>query len=413
MWFRSRYICALDIGTTKISCLVARVTSTNSLHIVASGYAQAYGIKYGVVENLNEAANSIKDAVVMAEENFGRRIDSVIVNVSSPALKSQYCEAEITLSENKTVTSSDMKKVVDAAIAKIDTSQQEILHQIPVCYTRNDQDEDLNPLGLTATKLKVKVLVITAPLHQIRDLTHALERYSIKIIAKVATPLADSLAVLSPEEKKAGAIVVDLGGGLTSIAVFMDNFVHYVGTLPLGAQLITTDISKVLKTSLTDAEYLKTMKGSTLLAPQDNKTPIEVSVLGNGNFMPTTKTISRALLIRIIVSRVEEMLTLLVQHIRNQDIPPLSTERIVFCGGGSELTGLYDKASSMLQVPVFLGKPSFIRGLPNTPPATTYSTCVGLLMYALNKRIREERQETPLKSNGFIVRILKWLYNNF
>ena len=193
----------------------------------------------------------------------------------------------------------------------------------------------------------------------------------------------------------------------------MDNFVHYVGTLPLGAQLITTDISKVLKTSLTDAEYLKTMKGSTLLAPQDNKTPIEVSVLGNGNFMPTTKTISRALLIRIIVSRVEEMLTLLVQHIRNQDIPPLSTERIVFCGGGSELTGLYDKASSMLQVPVFLGKPSFIRGLPNTPPATTYSTCVGLLMYALNKRIREERQETPLKSNGFIVRILKWLYNNF
>ena len=209
MWFRSRYICALDIGTTKISCLVARVTSTNSLHIVASGYAQAYGIKYGVVENLNEAANSIKDAVVMAEENFGRRIDSVIVNVSSPALKSQYCEAEITLSENKTVTSSDMKKVVDAAIAKIDTSQQEILHQIPVCYTRNDQDEDLNPLGLTATKLKVKVLVITAPLHQIRDLTHALERYSIKIIAKVATPLADSLAVLSPEEKKAGAIVVD------------------------------------------------------------------------------------------------------------------------------------------------------------------------------------------------------------
>ena len=413
MWFKSRYICALDIGTTKIACLVARVTSTHSLQIVASGYAQAYGIKQGVIENLNEAANSIKDAIVMAEENFGRRIDSAIVNVSSPALKSQYCEAEITLSENKTITTSDMKKVVEAAIAKIDTSQQEILHQIPVCYTRNDQDDDHNPLGLTASKLKVKVLVVTAPLHQIRDLTHALERYSIKITTKVATPLADSLAVLSPEEKKAGAIVIDLGGGLTSVAVFMDNFVHYIGTLPLGAHLITTDISQVLKTSVKDAEYLKTMKGSTLLAPQDDKTPLEVPVLGNGNASPTNKTISRAFLIRIIICRIEEMLKLLIQHIRQQDIPPLATERIVFCGGGSELTGLYDKASSMLQVPIYLGKPESIPGLPTTPSATTYSTCVGLLIYALNKRNNKERQETPLKNNSFIVRILKWLLNNF
>ena len=249
---------------------------------------------------------------------------------------------------------------------------------------------------------------------RIRNLTLALERCHVSIDAKVATPYASALAVLSEDEKETGATLIDIGGGNASMAIFSGGFIRYAAALPLGGLLLTKDIAQVLKTPLPDAERVKTLYGSAFLSPQDEKETLSVPLIGETE-EGTLTTLPRSYLISIMVPRIEEMLELTNGYLKSQETDDYATRRIVLCGGCSLIPGLREKASAMLEAQVRLGKPLMIKGLPDFMPSTTFSTATGLLRYAANRRIHSEdkRIKPTTSSTNFIKRVTKWLMQNF
>ena len=412
---KNGYITALDIGSGKICCLIAK-QNEDSLRIVGAGCAQAQGIKNGLIININQAAGSIQDAIFEAEAKAGRKVEDVIVNVSSPQLESVYISAEISIPNTRVIIPSDVRKVIDAALAKVDLKEKEIIHQIPIEYRLdgvNDvQDE---PTGLSAEKLGVTLHLILAPLSQIRNLVMALERCHVWISSKVATPYASALAVLSQSEKDNGTTLIDIGSGIASMAIFSNGFIRYAAVLPLGGNLITKDISYILKTPLKDAERTKTLNGCAFLSPSDEKASITLPLIGEEKEGVTTN-VSRKMLISIMVARIEQILDFLRMHLMSQEKEDLATRRIVFCGGVSQTAGLQEKASSFFEAQVRCGKPLYIKGLPDILPLTTMSTSIGLLLYALNHRIQKEdkkiKKQIDNKPN-WIKRTFRWIIQNF
>ncbi len=411
---KNGYLTALDIGSTKICCLIARVSSDGSLHIVGDGYAQAKGIKNGVITHLADAAGSIQDAIMMAEEKAERRVESVVVNISSTSLKSSYVEASIELPDNRPVAPGDVKKLIDQALNKIDLTDHEVIHQLPISYTLDGEEDILEPTNLYGHHLSVTLHVISVPLAQLRNLVMALERCHVTIAAKVATPYASGLSVLSEEEKEVGSTVIDIGGGLTSIGIFTDGFIRYTAMLPLGANLITKDIAQILKTPIADAERIKTLYGCAFLSPQDKKETVTLPLIGEKEDGALLQ-ISRADLISIMIPRIEEMLELTGRYLTAQEGCDFATRRVVLTGGASLLQGLSEKTTALLEAQVRLGKPFTINGLPDSPPGASFATCTGLLRYALNRRIQTNDKEktTSPASNGIIKRMIRWLMQNF
>lgn len=411
---KNGYVTALDIGTGKICCLVARV-SNGTVQIIGDGYAQAKGFKNGVVVNLNEAASSIQDAVMMAEAKSNRRIENVIVNISSPQMKSTYLTEEITLPDDRPIRSADVRLLIDKAIASFPLTDHEIIHQLPISFSLDGQtDIEEEPTGLSGKTLGVCLHMISVPISVIQNLSMALERCHLSISAKVATPYAAALSVLSDSEKQNGATVLDMGFANTSIAIFSNGFIRYVACLNLGANLITQDISCILKTPMKDAERAKNLYGSAFGAPSDEKQVFNLPVIGEedeGSLISVTK----ANLIAIMVPRIEEIFGYVKKFLDPQKRPDFSTRRIVLCGGGSLISGLKDKTDLLLEAKTRLGKPMNIKGLPENLPSTIFSTATGLLRYAVNQRIQKEDENIkPVgQEKNMIKRVIRWLIQNF
>ncbi len=411
---KNGYTAALDIGSGKICCIIAKV-SEDSLHIVGTGCAQAQGIKNGVIVNLTQAAGSIQDAIIDAESKAKKRVESVIVNISSPQLESVYVSAEISIPDTRVIVASDVRKVIDAALAKVDLKEKEIIHQIPTTYTLDGQsDIEDEPTGLSGKKLGVTLHLITVPLAQVRNLSMALERCHVWIAGKVATPYASALSVLSQNEKNNGSTLIDIGSGITSMAIFSGGFIRYAAILPLGGNLITKDISYVLKTPLKDAERAKTLNGCAFISPSDEKVSLTLPLIGEEEEGATT-TVSRKTLNSIMLARIEQIFDFLRMHLLAQEKNDFATRRIVLSGGVSLTAGLREKAASHLDAQVRCGKPVYIKGLSDAIPMTTMSTAIGLLLYALNHRIQKEDKKIKQQTehNNWIKKVMKWIIQNF
>lgn len=411
---KNGFVCALDIGSGKICCMIAKV-SEGVLHVLGVGCAQAQGIKNGIVVNVNQASGCIKDAIMDAENKAHKIVDSVIVNVSSPQMESVYVSAEITIPDTRVIIPSDVRKVIDAALAKVDLKEKEIIHQIPASYTLDGNiDVEDEPTGLAAKTLAVSLHLITVPLAQVRNLSMALERCHVWIGAMVATPLASALSVLSDSEKMSGSTLIDIGSGVSSIAIFSNGFIRYAAVLPLGGNLLTKDISYLLKTPLAEAERAKTLNGTAFLSPSDEKVMLSLPLVGEENEGITT-TISRKTLVSIMLARIEQIFGFLHTHLMAQEKDDLATKRVVLCGGVSQTTGLNDKAKEMLDAQVRIGKPQYIKGLSNTLPLTTLSTVIGLLLYAQNYRIQKEDKKIKSQSEktNWLKKVVKWIIQSF
>ena len=411
---KNGYVTALDIGSGKICCMIAKVSDDN-ISVVGMGYAQSQGIKNGVIVNLTQAAGSIQDAIIDAESKAKKRVESVIVNVSSPQLESVYVSAQINIPESRVIIPSDVRKVIDAALSKIDLKEKEIIHQIPIEYTLDGQsDISEEPTGLSGKILGVTLHLITVPLAQIRNLSMALERCHVWMAGKVATPYASALSVLTQSEKDGGSTLIDIGSGIASLAVFSEGFIRYAAILPLGGNLITKDISYVLKTPIKDAERTKTLQGSALFSSEDEKATVTLPLIGEEDD-GTTTTVSKKTLISIIIARIEQIFDFLYMHLLAQE-KDFSNQRIVLCGGVSQTVGLREKAGAILNAQVRCGKPVYIKGISEVIPMTTMSTAIGLLLYALNHRIQKEDKKIKKQTNkqpNWIKKVLKWTIQNF
>ena len=414
MFFRAKKIstvCLLDIGSSKVCCLIVRFNHDSQQEVLGYGIAPAQGIKAGVIVNLDKATHCISDALSDAEKMAGQEIHSVVVNVTSSSLQSHYLYAQTSIEEGAPITQMDVKKMVDKHLVQFDNPEQEILHQFVLSYTVDDEKGIADPCGQYARKLGAHLHVVTIPESQSRNLVTVLDRCHVSIQAKIATPFAVGLACLTDEEKDLGATVIDLGAGKTGGAVFLNGGLLHVAHLPIGGNLITRDIAQGLSISLPEAERLKTLNGAAFLSHKDRQEMVIISTLGE-----ESKTqIPRSDLIGIMVPRVEEMFE---QMMAALDVNPgsvVATRRIVLTGGGAQLQGIKEKATALLDTNVRIAKIRMLKKMPENLEGYTFLTCIGLLEYIMMKHHIHHADVMQIRpeQKGFLGKVSLWLDQNF
>lgn len=405
------YINVLDIGTSKICCLAARLNAGEKPEVLGTGVVPAAGIKAGAIVDLDKATQCIGAALAQAEKQAEKSIKSVVVNISSGQLKSRHFFQEIDIADGRQITAADVKRLVDGVIVSV-PPEEEVIHTFPLDYAVDGETGVYDPRGLYGNKLGARVHLVTLPETQSKNLLLVLDRCHVSVERKVATPYASALAVLSDEEKEIGATVIDLGAGTTAAALFMGGGLVHLGLFPIGGNAITRDIAQGLSAAPATAERLKTLNGAAFRSPKDELERLIVPIAGEEE--EANIQIPRADLIAIIVPRLEEILeragTLLEEDARFL----AATRRIVLCGGGSELQGIKEKATALLGGNVRLGKPPLFKGLPNQFDPYTFLTCIGLVKYAMMSYQKGSLEKVDIRlKNGWPGKVMQWIAQNF
>ncbi len=407
-------IAALDIGSSKVCCVIAKISRDKKINVVGYGYNAAHGIKNGVITDINQATLSVCNAVEAAEQMANERIDRVIINISGDKIKSLIKDASIPLNKNHPVNENDLNKVIDKGINKINVEGCELVHCLPVSYRLDMGEEIKDPRNIYGENLSVNILLGLVPEIQYRNVSSVVENAHLEIAGKAFSAYASGLACLVEDEIEIGATVIDIGGGTTNIAHFKHGHPVYFSSLPVGGNNVTNDITIGLTTSFAHAERLKTLHGCAFMTSQDKTELINVYPVGeeDDNYI---KQVPKAELISIITPRIEEIFELINQKFEEQGLGDISSHRVVLTGGGSQLTGIREVASMVLDKQVRIGRPKNIANLPDSLNTPAFSTCIGLLLFALNYTEKKPGKiiNRPAGSANGWGKILGWFKQNF
>ncbi len=412
---RMTTIAALDIGSSKVCCVIAKISRDKRINVVGYGYNASKGIKNGIVTDINQATLAVCNAVEAAEQMANERIDRIIVNVSGDKIKSAIKDSTISLNKNKPVGESDLTKVVEKGIHKINVEGCELIHCLPTNYRLDDGEEVKDPRNIFGETLSVNIMLGLVPDIQYRNIATVIENAHLEIAGKAFSSYASGLSCLVDDERELGATVIDMGGGTTSMASFYHGFPIYFGALPVGGNNVTNDIAYGLTTSFAHAERLKTLHGCAFLTMQDKEETINVYPVGEEDDS-CIKQIPRAELISIITPRIEETFEMVARKLEEVGLGDVSSHRVVLTGGASQLPGVREIASMVLDKQVRIGRPKNILNLPDNLYNPSFSTCIGLLLFALNyteKRPSKIVNKPTRGGDGTFGKIFGWLRQNF
>ncbi len=422
---KSVLLSALDIGTSKVVCLIARLDPmdpsdslrgrTHRCRILGIGHQRAAGIKGGVIANLEQAEDAIRRAVDAAERMAGVHVESVFVNITGGGIGSQSFNASVPVA-GRTVAESDIQRVLDACAGRTQEEGRAVLHSLPTGYGLGDMRNVRDPKGMVGDMLRVDMNVIGCEVTAARNLMLAVERCHLSIESIVATPYVSGLAALVDDEAELGTALIDMGGGTTSFGVFCGGNLVHVDAVALGGNHITTDIARGLTTGLADAERLKTLYGACIASPSDERETVSVPIAGEDGEHPIH--IPKSQLVRIIGPRLEEILELVRDRLKAAGFTPNAASRLVLTGGACQLTGVTEAAKRILAGQIRIGRPLGIHGLPESAKSPSFSAAVGLLVYpqvAPVQQFRPARREfeAATGTHGYMARVGQWLRDSF
>jgi len=377
---KERVIVGIDVGTTKICALIGEVSQDNRLTIVGVGMAPSQGLRKGIVVNIDEAAAAIREALDKTERTSGYKIGTALVGIAGNHIMSQNSRGIVAVSPNMhEITQNDVDRAIEAARAQPLPHNREVLHVIPREYIVDGENGIHDPLGMSGNRLEVETHIITAAQAQIMNLYKSVEKTGIEIDDLVLEPLASSEAVLTGAEKDLGVAMIDIGGGTTDLAIFLNGTVWYTAVIPIGGNQLTNDIAVGLRTDPHIAEEMKRKYGVALAERVDVNEMIKLQTFGSASGEP----VSRRFLCEIIEARVRELFMLVREEIRNAGYQGVLPAGIVLTGGSSQLTDILDLARDVLQMPARIGTPSQLTGLVDSINGPAFSTSVGLLSWGL------------------------------
>ncbi len=383
----------LDIGTTKICTIVAEVIDDKRLEIIGTGSYPSTGLKKGMVVNIESTVNAIKRSIEEAELMAGIDIDSVYTGIAGGHIKG-FNSRGVTAVKDQEVTQTDIDRVLDAARTQAIPLDREILHVLPQEFIVDSQDGIKDPMGMSGVRLEVLVHIITGAVTAAQNIEKSIQRAGLEMAEMILQPLASSEAILTPEEKELGVAVVDIGGGTTDIAIFVDGGIRYTAVLPIGGNQFTNDIAIGLRTPRSDAETIKKTHGCASVDLLDADAQIEVPSVGG---RPPRKLSARRLA-EIIEPRSEELFSLVAQEIEKMQCEDRIASGIVITGGASALKGIVEVAERVMDLPVRVGMPTGVGGLIDVVSAPGFSTGVGLTLYAFrNRKHKEVRRNGNLR----------------
>jgi cell division protein FtsA len=422
---RSALVAALDIGTSKIACLIGRLTPhppgevlrrrTHAVEVIGFSHTGARGMKAGNVVDLVEAEEAVRHALDIAERSAHRQIEAAIVSVSAGRLASELFAASVEIS-GKAVTDSDIARVLAAGSRRSVRHGRVVLHSLPIGFAIDDARGIRDPRGMLARNFGVDMHVVTADGAAVRNLMLTVERCHLTVEAMAASPYVAGLSVLADDEADHGAAVIDMGAGTTTMAVFSSGRFMHADGFALGGFHVTMDLARGLSTSIYDAERIKTLYGSVLAGGLDERDMITVPTVGVDERDPP-QFVSRATLTRIIKPRVEEILEMVRDRLAASPFAAEPRSRVVLTGGASQLTGLPELAARILGRPVRIGRPLGISGLPDDAKGPAFAAAAGLLVYpqaAHLEHFEPRRTRHHMTGNGgYISRVGRWLRESF
>jgi cell division protein FtsA len=422
---RSALVAALDVGTSKIVCLIARLDPhppkevlrrrSHGVEILGIGHAAARGMKAGTVSNIVELEDAVRHTVELAEREASVQLQSVAVAVSAGRPASETFTATIEIAGPK-VTPDDIARLLAAGSRHSAREGRVVLHSLPIGFALDDVHGVRDPRGMLAHRFGVDMHVVTADVATPRNLMLAVEQCHLAVEAMAASPYVAGLSVLADDEADLGAAVVDMGAGTTTIAVFSGGrFIHADG-FGLGGNHVTMDLARGINARIADAERIKTFYGTVLTGGADERDMITVPAFGDESREPP-QVVSRATLVQIIRPRVEEILEMVRDRLACSPFAAEPRGTVVLTGGASQLAGLPELAARILNRAVRIGRPLGIAGLPDAAKNPAFAVATGLLVYPQAAHLEhfEPRRTRQLMTGtgGYFARVGRWLRESF
>ena len=406
-------IAAVDVGSTKVACFVARSDDNDGLRVVGVGCQASRGVQAGAIVDMDAAEQSIAGAVMGAEEMAGETLRRVWINASGGQPRSTSVAVDVTIAGHE-VGDADLRRVMQQSGNAIDTTDRTILHAMPVGYSIDGHKGIRDPRGMVGERLGVNVHLVTASDGPLANLETCMSHCHLGVAGRACAPYASALAALVEDEMSLGVTLVDMGGGATSVAVFFDGDCVHVDAVPIGGQHVTNDIAGVLSTPTDKAERIKTLYGSAVGCADDDRESIDVPLIGEGE--NDTAQVPRSMLTSIIRPRIEETLEMVRSQLAAAGLEKLGGRRLVLTGGASQLHGVRDMAGHILGKQVRQGKPIWLKGLAEATAGPAFATCAGLLRYGARGRDDAELQFDDWRVSGGLLgrfgRLGQWLREN-
>ena len=388
-------IAGLDIGTTKVAIVIARV-HPKTVEIIGVGYAPSAGLRKGVVINVESTVEAIKRARVEAELMAGVKLEKVWAGVAGSHIRSLNSKGMVAI-KNHEVHADDLERVIEAAQAVALPEDRELLHVLPQSFAVDSQDGIRDPLGMSGVRLESSVHLATGLKMSLQNITKCAERAGLHVSGLVLESLASAEACLSQDEKELGCALIDMGGGTCDVIVYVNGSVVYTGVLPIGGMHLTHDISVGLRTPAAEAEIIKKKHGCAMTSLVDNQDVIEVPSVGGRN----PRMISRSTLTEVIEPRIEEILHLINNEILKSGYQNLIGSGVVITGGASLLEGIVELGEFIFEMPVRRGLVVNTSGLAEVVQSPAWTTAVGLVRYGA----AHGAHAAQMKSASFIGKI--------
>tara|TARA_B100000949_G_scaffold188458_1_gene171284 strand:- start:485 stop:1690 length:1206 start_codon:yes stop_codon:yes gene_type:complete len=396
----------LDIGTSKVVAVVAEVTSDNSTEIIGLGIHPSRGLRNGVVVDIDSTTSAIKKSISEAESMAGCHISSCYVGISGSHIRGLNSEGVVPIRDGD-VKYSDVDRVIETAQAMAIPADQRLLHVLPRDYIIDKQDGIKEPLGMAGSRLEAKVHLVTCSNNASQNIHKCVSACGLDVEGFVLEQLASSYSVLTKDERDLGVCLIDIGGGTTDIAVFIDGSISFTDVIPIAGDHVTNDIAEAFRTPPSQAEDIKQQYGC---AVSSLTRPDELMMVPGMGGRPE-RELSRQALADVLERRYVEIFSMAQQKLNQSGFESLIPAGIVITGGASKVEGSTELAEEVFHAPVRLGSPQSISGFKEIINNPIYATATGLLLYG-QKKLQEDHLNYITRDKSVLNRISRWFGGN-
>ena len=422
---RTALVASLDVGTSKIACMIARLRPappsdalrgrTHAVELIGYSQIQSRGVKAGAVVDPVACEQAVRQAVALAERMAKVRVESVLLPVAGGRVMGHLIEATSDI-RGGAVTQADVSRVTSTGMHHATGEGRAVLHALPVGYTIDGVKGIRDPRGMLARQFGVDMNVVTADATVAKNLMLVVERCHLNVEAMAASPYVAGLSVLTDDEADLGAAVVEMGAGTTTIATYSGGrFVHASG-FALGGHHVTMDLARGLSACIADAERIKTLYGTVLTGGSDARELMSVPTAGD-NERDVPQIVSRATIANIVRHRAEEIFEMVRDRLKDSPFAAEPKARVVLSGGASQLTGLVELATRILDRPVRVGRPLGFGRLPNEAKNAAFAVPTGLLVYPQYAHLEHveprHTRQVGTGTDGYFGKVGRWLREGF
>lgn len=399
----------IDIGTSKVVTLVGEMANDGKVNVIGYGSHPSQGLKRGVVVNIESTVQSIQRSVEDAELMAGCEVFNAYTGIAGSHIKSINSHGIVAVRDQE-VSQSDVDRVIDAAKAIAIPADQKILHVLPQEFIIDNQDSIREPIGMSGVRLEAKVHIVTGAVSAAQNIIKCMKRCGLTTSDIVLEQFASSQSILTDDEKELGVCMIDIGGGTSDIAIFGEGAIRHTAVIPIAGDQVTNDIAIALRTPTRNAEEIKIKCGCALQDLVDTNQMIDLPTIGER----TGRRLAARALSEVVEARYEELFALALSELHRSGLDKTISAGIVLTGGASKIAGAQELAERIFKLPVRIGKPHNVFGMPDVINNPIYATSVGLLVYGSKQR--QNQHELTLKQQSMKSlwsRMKNWFQGNF